>query len=263
MSEYLRKWESDYKCMSVVDLRTGEFPRNKSGGLDGTDIYIDCANKDMIYDYDSSNGTLVAYFTVKNRGRIILSKLYDLYEKDLSNFQRESITVDEDGIESVKVLTNWAKFMAHIKEKQYPWGYDIEENDEEMIFKFKGNKHIQDIAKLMKARKPFASPSPFNIKNLPSHAIKQKEKREAESKYIKYVTPKGYYDEAKLLFNELVKNGMKVKTVQEVVQAEFSKSQNRDFIQEAEDNNYKFNHYIHFLGLWDTYLKFIRHHYKV
>lgn len=40
----------------------------------------------------------------------------------------------------------------------------------------------------------------------------------------------------------------------------FSKYKKQDFVKLAEENNYKINHYIHSLGLWNEFVEFLKEH---
>lgn len=173
MNEYLLKWKHKYRCRAIYDLTTGEYIRNPDGSLDGTDIYIECQNGDQIYDYDSRKSIMEAYITSKQRGRRIISEIYKMPYSDFDNFiknktnnRNNSGECDieiEDEIENQKEtkIIDWDKLYVHINKLNNNMLFDIHEYNDEITFKFNGNKYMDTIAKIMKAKKPLASPSPI------------------------------------------------------------------------------------------------------
>lgn len=255
MSNYMRKWSDTYRLRAPYDLTTGEFPRkkrkdNSDAELCTEDVYIECYNDDMIYDINSSKGILQAYFSSRQRGRKVVNQIVgDDFDKlitseSFNGYHHNNYTQINQG--------NYIIF-------------DISENDSELWFSFKGNKDLEYIAKLMKAKKPMSSKTPFNNKYLPSHKEKLKLKRESELKYIKYDNmPKGYWDVMKNTIQPAIakKHNMKIDQALKLAYVLFGQYKDVNFIIEAKNNNYKTNHYIHKLGLWDEFINYLLEYIK-
>ena len=263
MSKYLRKWEKKYRCMAPYDEATGKFARDpltqeeieankeldkdeRRGSMCENDLYIACQGKDMIYDYDSTTSTMEAHFDSRIRGRNIVEIIYN---EHLGNFKKDFVGMEwEDKYRAINALDN--PVMNH-----------IQDNSSELWFRFNGNKHMDYIAKLMKAKKPMASTSPFSVKYLPEHqaklAEKRKKKREENLRFHDYEMPKHYWDDIKTEVPRLAKlNKCKIDVALNSLYESFGKKVKVDLIAEADKNNYKINHYIHKIGKWNAFVKF-------
>lgn len=240
--KYVTKWKDEYRCVAPYDEETGQFPRDSKGNLSEEDIYIECANGDIIFDYASSKGILEAHINSRQRGRGIVSQL--IGEDNFKKLPKYSDCgygyYDYAGIKNDIILK-------------------VEENDQELWFYFNGNKHLDVIAKIMKAKKPKANTSPFNSQYLPSHKEKLEAKKLEEARYVKYEMPKGYWDEMKVILPKLMKQkSMMMDKVLDDCYKKFGKEVKKNLIKDADENNYKINHYIHHLGLWDDFVNFTK-----
>lgn len=261
MSEYLSNAVLDgarikdlYRLRAIYDESTGDWIRDGLGNLDGTDIYIECSNGDMIYDINSSKRVMQAYISSKNRGRNILKAIYtDILGLDLGRFETQVIS--KDGQPYVRF--NIEDFINHFNSINDCIIFNIYENDLEIQFDFHLT-NIEPIAKLLKAKKPMASKTPFNSKYLPSHKDRLEAKRLEEARFVKYEMPKGYWGEIKPLLFKIAKvKSLKVDDVYNYIYSEFSKIIGINIIKESDKNNYKPMHYIHYLGKWNEFLEMI------
>lgn len=238
------KWKEKYRCVAPYDLDTGQFLRDNDGSLSDEDIHIECFDRDMIYDYDSGKSILEAYFSNRQRGRRIVKELI--------------------GEEDSKLITTYSdcgyNYFEYDKvNSKNLFIFKIQENDEELWFHFNGNKDLDKIAKIMKAKKPKANTSPYNVQYLPSHKEKAAQKKLEEARFIKYEPPKGYYTEMDVLIKTLMKEkGKMLDKILGECYKKFGKQIKVNLIEDADKNNYKINHYIHYIGQWDNFVSFIR-----
>ena len=167
MSEYLQnatlegvKIKDIYRIKAVYDEETKEWLRNKDGSLDGTDIYIECASDDMIYDISPSKRIMQAYISSIGRGNNILKAIYsDLLGGKLKKF--ESIVKSKEGVERQVFDTD--KLIEEINNMDSCIIFNVFQNDSETQFDF-NIKDIKVIAELMKAKKSMANTSAFKSK---------------------------------------------------------------------------------------------------
>ena len=245
MSKYLLKWKDQYRCQAIYDIDTGLFLRNSDAEktLVDEDIFIPCAGNDMIYDYDSGKSILIAHFNSRQRGRRIVQEL-------LGEEQSKLISTYKDGIYSYFDYSKVNDLDLMI--------YEIQENDKELWFKFNGNKNLHIIAKKMKPKKPMSSKTAYNSKYLPSHQEKLDKNNATKKTYKTYVTPKDYY---KIMQKEILPKISKARKIKineslNLCYEKFGEFKNINFVDQAEIDNYKTNHYIHRLKMWDEFVKF-------
>lgn len=131
MSHYLMKYKGTYRILPELDVNTHDFPRDANGEIaDGyDDLYISCyyGNKIFMYGHDVNKRAILSAY-IPSLGR---------------------------GRNIKKVLDD----------KEIPYT-DYLETDSEVCFNFKA-KHIEEVAKLLKAKTAGADISPFSVKNLP------------------------------------------------------------------------------------------------
>lgn len=261
MSEYLQnatlegvKIKDIYRIKAIYNEETKEWLRNQDGSLDGTDIYIECASGDMIYDISPSKRVIQAYIGSIGRGNNILKSIYsDLLGGKLKKF--ESIVKSKEGVERQVFDTD--KLIKEINNIENCIIFNVVQNDSETQFDF-NIKDIKAIAKLMKAKKPMANTSAFNSKYLPSHKEKLAAKKLEEARFVKYEMPKDYYKEISPLLLKICKNkSMKIDDTLTYCYREFGKKIKVKIIPEADKNNYKPMHYIHHLGRWGEFVDLI------
>lgn len=251
------KHKEEHKCVAPYDLSTGQFPRNNDGSLADEDIYVECACGDMIFDYESGRGILEAHFDSRQRGRAIASGIYNGIYGDF-NKRFVHIKKGKDGQED-REETDWEGFYKHVNSLNLDIMNTIQDNDKELWFFFNDKKHYGDISKLMKAKKPKANTSPYNIQYLPAHKEKAAQKKLDEARFVKYETPKGYYAEMDVLVKTLMKEkGKMLDKILDECYKKFGKQIKVNLIEDADKNNYKINHYIHYIGQWDNFVNYVR-----
>lgn len=254
MSEYLLKWKDKYRCMAEIDESTGEFTRHYNGQYEYDSIYITCNNEDQIYDVNSRKSILQAYITSVNRGHRIIKEIYQKYIAN--DFSERFEKVSDKGNPRV----DWDNFVSHVNSLNNDIMFDIQDLSCEVLFNFNGNKHIDIIAELLKAKKPMSNTSPFNVKYLPKHKEKLALRKAENDKYKKYDMPKGYWDEMKnIILPTLAKRyKCKIDKVLDDCYKDYGKHIHKNLVKEAESNNLKVNHYIHSIGEWDNFIEYLK-----
>lgn len=129
ISNYLiSHYKGTYRLKVPYDLSKNQFPRKLNGTLEDIDCYIDCQYGNKIFSY--GHGILQAYIPSLIRGHNIIKYINTNYGEDII--------------------------------------FDIEETDEEVIFKFNA-KNDSKIIPLLKPKISGASISPFSSRNLPKN----------------------------------------------------------------------------------------------
>ena len=119
-------YKGTYRIKVPYDIKTHQFPRKIDGTYEDIDCYIDCQYGNKIYHY--GHNILQAYIPSIIRGHNIIKYINENLGQDII--------------------------------------FDIEETDEEIIFKF-NSKYDEKIIPLRKPKTSEASISPFSSKNLP------------------------------------------------------------------------------------------------
>ena len=228
IARYLFKYKGQYRIKPNLDKFTNDFPRDESGNIDQSydDIYIKCANDAQIYHYGHS--TLVAYIPSLGRGHNILISI----AKQLNLIPQDSVSRDY-GMLYQLLETNGTIF-------------NIVENDSEIEFKFNA-KNIDLIAKFLKPQTSGADISPFSTRNLPkSNYTIPNDDIECYKKIIDSI-PKGN----KLLISHLTSEFMSNYLAKDkLYKTAPLKSHMRKMMLKGKE-------YIHSVGYWDKYLKFL------
>lgn len=244
MAGYLRKYVGQYRVKAEYDIATKDFPRLDDGKLDPSfdDLYIDCANKIQIKHHGGN--ILFCYIPSKGRGMNVLRKIYkDKISKTLPTEK----TTDEK-----KYLENLCK--ALIKNEVL---VSAEVLDEEVVFEFKADM-IDYIAKLVRAKTNGANISPFSSKNLPREPYKIPDKdmklyKEAIKDFpMKTVNMgNGPID---------IPDGLLIKQLNKQFDEKIAATQKPgvDVGKDRKNKGLKPKEYIHSMGMWKEYCKFLK-----
>lgn len=123
--------------------------------------------------------------------------------------------------------------------------FDIEENDSEILFKFK-SKYDNDIIPLLKPKTSGANISPFSTKNLPRNKnYKIPDEDLDRYKNIVAKIPRERILDISHITNSFVKSLATKKNSIEKIKADMA------------IKGLKGKEYIHSIGLWDKYIKFL------
>lgn len=165
----ITKYKGKYTLRVPFDEEKNDFNRKLNGTYEDIDVYIKCANKCKIFYY-GNRGTLQFYCPSLPRGRNIIREIYATY----INQDNVSVTQNElDIIRNGKTVHSTRTYYTPIDTKLYQDDlaaddniiFDVEETDDEILFKFK----YQDMDKLESILKPSTiacNRSPFSTKNL-------------------------------------------------------------------------------------------------
>ena len=224
MAAYLMKYKGIYRLMAHIDQNTNDFPRDERGNIDSDDVYIKCAYGNQIYHYGRS--TLMAYIPSTGRGHNILLAL----AKELCGV-KERIPYEE----------------LYLLLEQYGRIWDIVENDKEIEFKFSA-KDIELIAKYLKPQTGGANISPFSSRNLPKRKYDIGSTDLREYKEIINKIPKGNILIIKNLTSQFLSDILKKDKAYRRV----------DVNADMKKKMLKGKEYIHYIGKWNEYIKFLK-----
>lgn len=224
------KYKGTYRLKAEVDQGTNDFPRDENGNIDASydDIFIKCPNGAQIYHYGSS--TLVAYIPSVARGHNILKGI----AKDLS--LPECKTYEE--------LYKSLKTEGTVR--------NIVESDAEIEFMF----HAKNLEKMAVYLKPFtggADISPFSTKNLPkSSYLIPEEDLKKYTDILSEMPQKDY-----LLISRITKDFISN------ILAKSKQYRSIDMKADMKKKMLKGKEYIHSLGEWDRYIKYLKEEIKI
>lgn len=199
------KYKGVYRIKCPYDLSTNQFHRKLDGTLEDIDTYISCQHGNKVFYYGS--GILQAYIPSIIRGHNIIKYINE-------NFGQDTI-------------------------------FDIEENDSEILFKFK-SKHDNDIIPLLKPRTSGANISPFSTKNLPLNKdYKIPDEDLDRYKNIVAKIPRERILDLSHRTNSFIKSLATKKNPTEKIKADMALK------------GLKGKEYIHSIGKWDKYIKYL------
>ena len=233
MARYLMKYKGHYRIKPNLDLELNDVPRTEDGSIDPSydDIYIKCAHGDQIYHF--GHNICIGYVSSIGRGHNILIAI----AKELKLIPEELNFRDYDTLYSLL--------------KEDGSIFDIVENDVEIEFKFKV-KHMEMVAKYLKASTYGADISPFSSKNLPKSS---------------YVIPVDDLQEYAKITSYVPKNDLLLIShfTKEFMTNILSKDKLYKSISMKTDMRKKClrgKEYIHSMGAdyWNNYLKYLEEH---
>ena len=241
MANYLyKKYKGFYRVKADFDLSTNDFPRDEQGNIDSSfdDFYIPCANGSKIRHYEQN--ILLFYCPSIGRFRNILKQIY---EDKIGSLDKHKIIKRSESLDKEVVSYDYESFYNELINKQvltYIYEYDSEGE-----FRFKTNL-IDYIAELVKARTLGANISPLSTKNLPS---------------AKYNIPEEDLIKYRKIIEVLEKREMYLlaqwtKKFDEVIQS--NKGKKYDINAERKMSCLTGKEYIHSMGLFDDYLKYLQ-----
>ena len=239
-------YKSKYRILCDVCENTNDFPKKLDGTYEDIDCYISCEKDIRIYSY--GHGVLEAYIPSVKSGRNILRLFY----RDNINADNVSTTINEYIItKNDKEINATKEKISIIDEKLFMDElensnliFDIVETDSELTFKFKAS-NMELFKKYLKPRTYGANISPFSNKNRPKS---------------KYIIP----TEDQMTYDNIIKNLDKDKMVfvahktKSYLQSLVNKKNPWDKIKaDIIKSGLKNTHYIHSIGKWNDYIKFL------
>lgn len=223
------KYKGKYRVKPNLDQFTNDFPRDDNGNIDQSydDIYIKCANGAQIYHYGHS--ILVAYIPSIGRGHNMLigiAKRLNLIDKDSTSRDYEVLylLLEKDGTI-----------------------YHIVENDSEIEFHFNA-KHIELITEFLKPQTSGADISPFSTRNLPKGSYTIPTENIQEYKKITDSIQKSDKLLISHMTNDFLTNILSKDSLYKTVSIK----------ADMRKKMLKGKEYIHSVGYWDQYLKYLK-----
>ena len=168
MANYLLKYKGKYRILCDICKDTNDFPKKLDGTYEDIDCYIACDKGIKIFHY--GRGIFNCYIPSKQIGRSILRCFYrdNINEKNTSTSITE-YTIENDGREinmkkeTISIIDN-DLFNEELNNNKFI--FDIFENDEELMFKFKAT-NMELLEKYLNPKTYGANISPFSSKNRP------------------------------------------------------------------------------------------------
>lgn len=241
------KYKGTYRLRVPIDSKTNMFPREYNGQFADADVYIDCVNNVQIFHY--GRGVLEAYIPSLQSGRTMLKFIYrDLINKDNTETNISEYEVTRNG-ETIQVkketitILDKEVFKNDIDKSNLI--LNIEETDEEVLFKFH-SKHMEQLEPYLKPKTNGADRSPFSTKNLPK---------------LNYIIPDEDLAMYKSIIEKIPKNQLIgiVHITNAFLQSLVTKKNSWDDIKtDMSLKCLKGKEYIHSIGKWNEYIKYLQ-----
>ena len=243
MAFMIEKFKGVYRLRAPYDLDAFQFPRDINGTYSDLDIYIDCSNGIQIYHY--GRGKLDAYIPSIGRGRNIIKAIYSDFIKDIDNSEYVEIIDREDKKTGEIIQAKIFNYEALYKDSELnKIIYNIEETDEEVLFRFAWDK-MEQFEKYFKPKTSAANRSPFSSKNLPKSDYEIPEEDQLKYKEVTSKLPKEDILKVGHWTNDYIKSLANKKNKLE------------DIKNDMKKNCMKAKEYIHYINKWDEYLQYI------
>lgn len=158
-------YKGTYRVKCPYNQASNTFSRDLKGNYEDIDCYIDCNKNVKVFYYGRS--TLQAYIPSITYGRNIIRIIYSKYINP-KNTTVEDVPVVVNGVKTTRTkytINDKELFKKDIRERNNII-FDIEETNEEVLFKFKVSND-KTILPLLNPKTSGASISPFSTKNLP------------------------------------------------------------------------------------------------
>lgn len=242
MAFMMDKFKGKYRLQTEVDQITNDFPRDLNGTYSDYDIYIDCLNGTRIYYY--GKGYLDAYIPSLGRGRNIIKAIYTDFIRPIQE-SGYLIVIKKEQEDGEPTVTNSFDYDALYQDSELNKIINtIVENDEEVTFRFKWDL-MEQFERYFKPKTSAASRSPFSSKNLPKGDYEIPEEDINRYKEIMSQVAK----------EDLLKFGRM--TNEYITSLATKRHKLEDIKTEMKKKCLKPKEYIHSIGQWNDYLKFL------
>ena len=244
MNILLKEFKGIYSIKSPYDLKTHEFPRKLNGNYEDIDVYLKCQFHCQIFSY--GHGKLQFYCPSLIRGRNIIKQIYRKFINPHNTYVDKSEHESNGKIiikENIKIKDIAVYRLDMQSDKKII--FNIEETDSEVTFLFK----YHDMNKLESILKPSTlapNRSPFSSKNLPKSDYKIPDDELEAYKEITSNIPR------ERLITLVHTTSNFIKSI-----ATKGKSQT-DMTAEMRGLGMKPKEYIHYIGKWNDYIKYLK-----
>ena len=244
---YLMRYKGRYRLMTAITEDTHEFIREYDGSLSQEDIYIDCNKNIQIFYWGKR--ILQAYIPSIGTGRNIIKQIYAKYiNPDNCTVTNKEIQLGDKVVNKTTYTINneetFSKELKNLTNKGII--FDIEESDEEVFFKFKADND-EKIFAFLNPKTDGANRSPFSTKNLPK--AKYEIPEEDLIKYKNLTSGISIDNGLGLQFRTLNNDFLKTLTTRKYKMEDIRKDMSTKMLRGKE--------YIHSIGKWDEYIKFL------
>ena len=241
MAFMMDKFKGKYRLQTEVDQLSNDFPRDLNGTYSDYDIYIDCLQGTRIFYY--GKGYLDCYIPSLGRGRNIIKAIYSDFIKPIEESGYLTIIERENNGETIQ--THSFDYESLYQDAELNKLINtIVENDEEVTFRFKWDL-MEQFEKYFKPKTSAASRSPFSSKNLPK---------------CEYEIPEEDLNRYKEIVSQVAKEHMLKlgRMTNEYISSLANKRHKLEDIKaEMKQKCLKSKEYIHSIGYWNEYLKFM------
>lgn len=237
MSYYLSKYVGEYRLRAEIDQSTGDYCRDENGKLSELGVYIQCKNGVRIYHY--GRDILDVYVPSIHRGNNFIKEIYVKYINPSNGTSTEKTFVRNDK-EIKRVIYNYIDKEQYLKDiKDNPYILYIERTDEEVLFRIK-DKYLNDFMDIFSPITVAVNRSPFSKKNLTKG---------------KYDIPENDIISYKSIISSL-DNLLEISHLTKgfISSQRNSKEIKAGMLKEGLDAK----SYIHKIGLWDKYIKYLK-----
>lgn len=241
------KFKGRYRILCEYNQETNDFSRKLNGTYEDIDCYISCQNGRIFH---WGGNILEAYIPSIQIGRNIVKTIYANYINP-KNVTREikRYSVERNGEATYIERENISIISYDIYNSELSKNINIifglEETDSEVLFKFK-YADSDKIIPLMKPKTSGASISPFSSKNLP----KNKDYRISDEDFILY----------RKIIEKIPQNELLsiTHTTEKFIKSLASKRNPIENIKaDMKLKGLKGKEYIHSIGKWDEYIKYL------
>ncbi len=247
MSNYLmKKYKGKYRLKAPIDKSTNDFPKKLDDTNEDIDIFIKC-KRGKIFHY--GHGVLQAYIDKLGTGRNILKSIGKELNVNIDDYtitkEKKDGTLYTDKQGNLTKFYDYENFYKALEEDKTI--FDIEETDEEVLFKFK-DKDIELIAKYMLPQTSGVSISPFSNRNLPKAKYEIPLEDLQEYKDIISFVPKEDILYVSHATKDFISN----------ISKNYKEFKGKDIKAEQKKVCLKGKEFIHSVNLWEDYLKFLK-----
>lgn len=225
-----RKFKGEFRVIAEYDQSTNDFPKDEKGDIDRSfdDFYIPSRKKTITVRHAHA-GILSCFIESITTGRNVLKKIYEQETgKELPKVSVQNKDKEFDPLVKDSVIINY------------------EVLDGEVYFTFKADK-LRDFASILALSTTGKKLSPFSAKNLP------------KSEYIIPEQDETQYKEAlSTISSTPIMQANTIKKINKLFKEKVLKKKNKEWTPESRKLKMNLKQYIHYKGLWDKYIEFIR-----
>ena len=253
-SYLIDKFKGTYRLKVPYDFKTKDYNRKLNGTLEDIDVYIDCSHGMKIYHY--GRDILQAYIPSIGTGKNIIKTIYANYinpgncTKEVKRYpverNGEEIYIEKENIFIIDsdIYKSDLSLSSNII-------FGLEETDSEVLFKFK-YVDSDKVIPLLKPKTSGSNISPFSSKNLP----KNKD----------YIIPDDELTLYKEIIAQIPSEGILAitHTTNKFVKTLATKKNTIENIKaDMKIKGLKGKEYIHSIGQWNNYIKYLKEELKL